>query len=100
MEALISFLIEGGAAMKEIIVCAQNLANAQYNASCQKIMRKKEKNLEAELQAFKVALKNNNFGKDFKRNFEQLNDKELLTLASKLIITMVAPEIKALNRNV
>ncbi len=80
--------IEQGAAMKEIIACAMNLANAVFTANNQIIMRKREKSFEAQLQAFKQVT--NNLKLD-------MTDSELIELASEMTRQLISKEIPTLK---
>lgn len=80
--------IEQGAAMKEIIVCAMNLANAVFTTNSQIIMQKKPTSFEAELQAFKKVT--NNLKLD-------MTDSELIELASEMTRQLISKEIPTLK---
>lgn len=88
MEEKARALIVQGAAMKEIIACAMNLTNAVFTANSQKIMRKKQKSFEAELQAFRQVSNNLNL---------VLTDSELIELASEITKELISKEIPTLK---
>lgn len=82
-------IIAQGAAMKEVIVCAMNLANAVFTKNSQKIMRKETKNFEAELQVFKQQVTN-------KLRLD-LTDSELIKLASEMTRQLISKGISTLK---